>query len=227
MASRGLKKRPVLEDLIGEGVSVRPVERPYSELADDPRVLAYSTLGQDPATWRDLEWKLHAARRFQDEVRWAAMSRGGEVGAHMAASGLGRAPVPGGTIVGDHDSKIEESIAADEAARREIIAKHQASIENHKRMAAEELNHIHSKSAVEQARNIGYGVGSTAAGLVGAPGVIADLAGWFAANGAQDAVQLTEQLAQLARDLSTKAEKNRVESMVSPSGFMTSSRLEA
>ena len=31
--------------------------------------------------------------------------------------------------------------------------------------------------------SIGYGVGSTAAGLVGAPGVIADLAGWFAANG--------------------------------------------
>ena len=66
MASRGLKKRPVLEDLIGEGVSVRPVQRPYTELANDPRVLAYSTLRQDPAMWRDLEWKLHAARRFHE-----------------------------------------------------------------------------------------------------------------------------------------------------------------
>ena len=220
MASRGLKKRPVLEDLIGEGISVRAPQRPYTQLADDPRVLAYSNLGQDPATWRDLEWKLHAARRFQDEVRWAAMSCGGEVAAHMAASGLGRAPAPGGTIVGDHDSKIEESIAADEAARRAAIDNHLSRIENHKRMAAEELNHIRSKSAVEQARSIGYGVGSTAAGLVGAPGVIADLAGWFAANGAQDAVELTEQLAQLARDLSSKAEKHRVETSITPSGFM-------
>ena len=78
-------------------------------------------------------------------------------------------------------------------------------------MAAEEMNHIHSKSAVEQARSIGYGGGSTAAGLVGAPGMIADLAGWFAANGAQDAVQLTEQLAQLAYDVRDRTERSRVE----------------
>ena len=88
-----------------------------------------------------------------------------------------------------------ESRIAEEAARRAVIENHLSTSENHKRMAAEELNHIHSKSAVEQARSIGYGVGSTAAGLVGAPGMIADLAGWFAANGAQDAVELTEQLA--------------------------------
>ena len=68
-----------------------------------------------------------------------------------------------------------------------------------------------SKSAVEQARSIGYGVGSTAAGLAGAPGVIADLAGWFAANGAQDAVELTEQLARLAYDVRDRTERPRVE----------------
>ena len=144
----------------------------------------------------------------------------------MAASGLGRAPVPGGTIVGDHDSKIEESIAADEAARRAVIENHLSRIENHKRMAAEGLNHMHSKSAVEQARAVGYGVGSTAAGLVGAPGMIADLAGWFAANGAQDAIELTEQLAQLARDLSGKAEQNLVELSITPAAF-TRDRFEA
>ena len=94
-------------------------------------------------------------------------------------------------------------------------------------MAAEELNHIHSKSAVEQARSIGYGVGSTAAGLVGAPGMIADLAGWFAANGAQDAVELTEQLAQLARDLSGKAEQNRVQMSITPGAAFMRDRNEA
>ena len=166
--------------------------------------------------WRDLEWKLHAARRYHDEVRWAAMSRGGEVGAHMAAYGLGKAPAPSGTIIGDHDGKVEASIAADEAARQETIAKHLASIENHKRMAAEEMNHPRSKSAVEQARSIGYGVGSTAAGLVGAPGMIADLAGWFAANGAQDAVELTQELAKLAYDVRDKTERARVENSLMP-----------
>ena len=166
--------------------------------------------------WRDLEWKLHAARRFHDEVRWAAMSRGGEVGAHMAAYGLGKAPAPSGTIVGDHDSKVEASIAADEAARQETIARHQASMEKHKRMAAEEMNHPRSKSAVEQARSIGYGVASTSAGLVGAFGIIADLAGWFAANGAQDAVELTEQLARLAYDVRDRTERARGENTLPP-----------
>ena len=83
-------------------------------------------------------------------------------------------------------------------------------------MADGEMNHIRSKSAVEQARSIGYGVGSTAAGLVGAPGMIADLAGWFAANGAQDAVELTEQLAQLAHDVQDKTERSRVENSLLP-----------
>ena len=86
-------------------------------------------------------------------------------------------------------------------------------------MAAEELNHIHSKSAVEQARSIGYGVGSTAAGLVGAPGVLADLAGWFAANGAQDAVELTEQLARLAYDVRDRTERSRIENSLMPQPY--------
>ena len=83
-------------------------------------------------------------------------------------------------------------------------------------MAEEEMNHIRSKSAVEQARSIGYGVGSTPAGLVGAPGMITDLAGWFAANGAQDAVELTEQLARLAYDVRDRTERARVENSLTP-----------
>ena len=111
MAFRGLKKKPTHEDVIGEGVSVRVPQRPYTQLADDPRVLAYSTLGQDPAAWRDLELRLHAARRFHDAVRWAVMSRGRELGARMAAHGLaasrGKAPFPDDAILGGHDSKVE------------------------------------------------------------------------------------------------------------------------
>ena len=125
-------------------------QRPHTQLADDPRVLAYSTLGQDPAAWRDLELRLHAARRFHDELRWAVMSRERELGAHMAVHGLrGKAPVPDDAILGDHDRKVEASLAADEAARQETIARHQASIRRNKRMAEEEMNYPHSKSAVE------------------------------------------------------------------------------
>ena len=124
--------------------------------------------------------------------------------------------MPEQEVLGDHDSKIEESIAADAAALQDTIARHQASIEKHKRMAAEEMNHPRSKSAVEQARSIVYGVASTSAGLVGAPGMIADLAGWFAANGAQDAVELTEQLARLAYDVRDRTERARVENSLMP-----------
>ena len=42
--------------------------------------------------------------------------------------------------------------------RQETIARHQASIERNKRMAEKEMNHPHSKSAVEQSRSDGYGV---------------------------------------------------------------------
>ena len=113
-------------------------------------------------------------------------------------------------------SAAEPAQAQLEAALQETIARHQASIEKHKRMAAEEMNHPRSKSAVEQARSIGYGVASTSAGLVGAPGMIADLAGWFAANGAQDAVELTEQLARLAYDVRDRTERARVENTLMP-----------
>lgn len=42
MAARGLRhKVPQLEDLIGEGISIKPYTPPYTQLADDPRVSAY------------------------------------------------------------------------------------------------------------------------------------------------------------------------------------------
>ena len=41
--------------------------------------------------------------------------------------------------------------------------------------------------------------------------MIADLAGWFAANGAEDVVELTEQLARLAYDVRDRTERARVE----------------
>ena len=220
--AQGLKKRPQLEDLIGEGISVLAPERPYTQLGDDPRVLAYSTLGHDPATWRELEWKLHVARRFHDEVRWAAMSRGGEVGAHMAAAGLGKAPAPSGTIVGDHDSKVEQSMAADEVLRRQVIELERQRSELRKPTIAADINHFTSLSAVEQARSV---ASETTKAIVRgsgvAPEMLANLAGWFAANGAQDSVEAIESLTKVAQKLIDKAQQHQVEVSISPSGFLS------
>ena len=42
------------------------------------------------------------------------------------------------------------------------------------------------------------------------------LAGWFAANGAQDAVEITEQLARLAYDVRDRTERARGEDTLLP-----------
>ena len=59
----GLRKVRDLEDMIGRGTEITPIERPYMKLADDPRVLAYSDL--DAASFAQLELRLAAARRFR------------------------------------------------------------------------------------------------------------------------------------------------------------------
>ena len=136
MASVGLKKRPRLEDMIGTGVSIRPSVDPWTELGDDPRVRAYRHM--DPAVYRDMEMKLAASRRFRDAVRFAAMRDGVSVGHTMAASGLGGgSAVNEQEVVGDHDPKVEESIAMDEIARRQSIENAQARIQDVQRQAEE------------------------------------------------------------------------------------------
>ena len=52
----GLRKVRDLEDMIGRGTEITPIERPYVKLADDPRVLAYSDL--DAASFAQLELRL-------------------------------------------------------------------------------------------------------------------------------------------------------------------------
>ena len=93
--SVGLRPVSALEDVIGRGVTIQPKKRPWTQLSDDPRVLAYSNM--DPSVYRDMELKLAAARRFQDEVRFAAMRDGVSVGHTMAASGLGGGAVGPGS----------------------------------------------------------------------------------------------------------------------------------
>ncbi len=67
-----MRRRNVLDDMIGKGgIRVPDIQRPYTQLSDDPRVLHYEHMSPD--TWRELRPKLAVARRYHDEVRFAAM----------------------------------------------------------------------------------------------------------------------------------------------------------
>ena len=81
-----MRRPPVLDDMIGKGVRVPDIQRPYTQLSDDPRVLHYEHMSPD--TWRDLELKLAIARRFHDEVRFAAMKGDRTLGAQMVQQGI-------------------------------------------------------------------------------------------------------------------------------------------
>lgn len=193
MAARGLKRRPQLEDLIGEGVSIKPYTPPYTQLADDPRVSADWNLGNDPEDFRRLEHRMRAARAFHDEVRMAAMDRGMSHGVHMARSGHGGAKsVAEDDLVGDHDPEIERSIMEDRAAKKLALLRHMKKLDDDIRRAEEDINHPASQSAAHSFKEAAYGVGAGAAGMMGAPGVVADAAGFFAKNMAGDYYAIAE-----------------------------------
>ena len=192
MASVGLKKRPRLEDMIGTGVSIRPSVDPWTELGDDPRIRMYRHM--DPAVYRDMEMKLAASRRFRDEVRFAAMRDGVSVGQTMAASGLGGgSAVRASDVVCDHDSKVEESIAMDEVARRQSLENARARIQDVQRQANEA---VQVNSAAHQMRDLGHAIGAVGAGPRGAPGIVADLAGYMTGRTTADFTVLMQMLVQ-------------------------------
>ena len=177
----GLRKVRDLDDMIGRGTEIIPIERPYLKLADDPRVLAYSDL--DAASFTQLELELAAARRFRDGLRHQAMRDGVPVGMTMAASGLGGgAFVRKDEVVGDHDAGGRRSMAMDEAARMQTIEAAHARIRDLQQQVNEAINHPHSRSAVERARQLGYYAGSAPVGLVTGSGFLADAAGFFTAH---------------------------------------------
>ena len=67
------------------------------------------TPGQDPAMWRDLESKLHTARRFHDEVRGAVLSRDWELGPPIARAVKfyhANGPYKPHTLIGRHPGVV-------------------------------------------------------------------------------------------------------------------------
>jgi hypothetical protein len=206
MVSVGLRHVPVLEDMIGKGEETHIKTDRWAKIGDDPRVLTYRHM--DPNVYRDLELKLVAARRFHDEVRFAAMRDGVSVGQMMAASGLGGGAAVPSDIVGSHDAAVDKSIAMDEAARREAIEKSNAKIEEVRRQAADAMDNEHSKSASHQMRDAGYNVGAVTAGVLGAPGILADLTGYMTGRTAEDATHLVQAAAGVVSDARNAAARH-------------------
>ena len=98
----------------------------------------------------------------------------------------------------------------DEAARMQAIERAQARIRDIQQQAHAAVNHPHSKTAVERARQIGYYAGSLPVGAVTGSGVLADFAGWLAANRAEDATVLASEIANTvseARNAAARHEK--------------------
>ena len=120
---KSLRHRPTLDRLIARGVeaNVRLPERPYSDLADDARVLRYSQM--PPDVWRDQEHKLAIARRYHDEVRLAAMRGSRTLGAQIVSQGHGGPRQTGDPLhqFDEMDSRIRSSILMDDAEREEQI----------------------------------------------------------------------------------------------------------
>ena len=134
---KGLRPRPTLESSIGSGASLKTPTSIWAQLSDDPRVLHYSDMSV--SEWRDLEVELALARRYQDEVRFAAMKNGRTLGMQMAMTGLyeDRRREPHADTLGEHDSKVEASIVRDEVEREERIAAAKAGIAESQRRYAE------------------------------------------------------------------------------------------
>ena len=102
--------------------------------------------------------------------------------------------MPEQEVVGDHDSKIEESIAMDEAARLHAIDASQARIDTLMRQAEEALENRKTHGAAHQMREYGYNAGVVGAGALGAPGILADMSGYFAGKSAEELTVLLQAL---------------------------------
>ena len=178
-----MRRRPVLDDMIGKGVRVPDIQRPYTQLSDDPRVLHYEHMSPD--TWRDLEMKLAIARRFHDEVRFAAMKGDRTLGAQMVQQGIhpyhrqhGWDPFEG--TADAMDARIMASETMSEAEREHLIQLARAGIARGRRQyeeAVRDPQSIGERVARATGDVAGYGgriVGAGAglvAGAITAPAV--------------------------------------------------------
>ena len=111
-------------------------------------------------------------------------------------------------VLGDNDAAIQRSMAMDEASRMETIERAYAKIRDIQQQADEALNHPHSKSAVERAREIGYYAGALPVGAVTGSGLLADAAGYFTANSAEDATVLASEIGNMVSEARASARRH-------------------
>ena len=107
----------------------------------------------------------------------------------------------------------------DEAARMQAIEAATARIREIQEQANEAMNHPRSRSFVDRAREIGYHAGSIPVGMVTGSGILADVAGWFTANRAEDATVVASEIANTvseARNAAARHEKKLYDHQIAP-----------
>ena len=97
----------------------------------------------------------------------------------------------------------------DEAARMQAIERANTRTRDIQQQADEAINHPHSKSAVERAREIGYYAGSLPVGAATGSGMLADAAGYFIANSAEDATVLASQISNMVSEARASAARHQ------------------
>jgi len=113
----------------------------------------------------------------------------------MAASGLGGAArPPSDAVVGDYEAGLRRSMAMDDAARMQTLAATLDRIADIRQQAYDATNHPKSKSAVEIAREAAFAGVSKPVSMFTGSEILGHLAGWFAANSADDATVIAQEI---------------------------------
>ena len=122
--------------------------------------------------------------------------RGGVPHGHvMAASGLGGAAPVRGDAVGDYEAGLRRNMAMGDAARVQTLAATLDRIADIRQQAHEAMNHPRSKSTVEMAREAAVAGVSKPVSMFTGSEMLGQLAGWFAANSADDAAVIAQEIA--------------------------------
>ena len=112
-------------------------------------------------------------------------------------------------VVGDYDAGLEHSMAVDEAARMRTVAAALARVGDIRHQAREAMDHPESKSAAETARAVGYAAVSKPVGALTGSETLGHIAGWFAANSAEDATVIAREISNM--DSEARASRARHE----------------
>lgn len=187
-------RRRDFEDALGSGKRVKVPDRPYTRLADDPRLNPQLNFSLDQA--KELEARAILRRRFWEDVHSAASSAGIHI--HEAAIQAGAHKRPARTgVTDDVEARVEAAIARREADAVQRDDRVRANLE---RAASEvEAALSYSPHMVDRIAAAARGTAGRAGGLAGGflgGGIGHDAGDFLAGNAAKGAVYAADAVGQ-------------------------------